>query len=204
VNTRLVPPDARPDSIHDLLDPRWQGQAGIAKPLFGTTATHAAVLFATWGDDRARQFFDDLRANAKVLGGNKQVAEAVSRGELAFGLTDTDDALIEVEKGNDVEIVFPDQAEGEFGTLFIPNTLCLLKNSPNPENAERLLDYLLSPEVEQRLAEGASAQFPVNPRVKATSRAAPEKPVRWMTVDFQSAADAWDSASDYLKNRFGA
>ena len=94
VNTQLVPESERPNSVEDLLDPKWRGKVGIAKPLFGTTATHAAVLFATLGDEAAVKFFSDFKANGKVLGGNKQVALAVSSGELAFGLTDTDDAII--------------------------------------------------------------------------------------------------------------
>jgi iron(III) transport system substrate-binding protein len=50
VNTKLVAEGERPDSIRDLTDPKWRGKVGIAKSLFGTTATHAAVLFAAWGD----------------------------------------------------------------------------------------------------------------------------------------------------------
>jgi ABC-type Fe3+ transport system substrate-binding protein len=43
-----------------------------------------------------------------------------------------------------------------------------LKGSPNPEGARRLVDYLLSAEVEKRLAELESHQVPLNPEVKAT------------------------------------
>ncbi len=57
VNTRLVPEDQRPTSIHDLADPKWRGKIGIAKPLFGTTATHATCLFAAWGDKKAKEYF---------------------------------------------------------------------------------------------------------------------------------------------------
>ena len=45
INTERLP-DEHPTSIDDLTDPRWADSAGIAKPLFGTTATQAAVLFA--------------------------------------------------------------------------------------------------------------------------------------------------------------
>lgn len=37
---------------------------------------------------------------------------SVGRGELAFGLTDTDDAIIEQESGQSAEIIYPGQDEG--------------------------------------------------------------------------------------------
>ena len=137
VNTNRVSDADRPQSIEDLANPKWRGQAGIARPLFGTTATHAACLFAALGDEQARDYFRRLKANdVQVLAGNKQVAQRVSAGTLAFGLTDTDDAIIELEAGHPVAIVYPDQAEGQLGTLFIPNTLALVKGSPNAEQAK--------------------------------------------------------------------
>lgn len=202
VNTELVPADNRPDSIEDLVDPQWKGQVGIARPLFGTTATHAAVLMATWGPERAEQFFRQVRENAQVMSGNKQVALAVGRGQLAFGLTDTDDAIIELDQGRPVTIVFPDQAPDQLGTLFIPNTLCIMRNGPHPESARRLVEFLLSADVERRLAAGASAQFPVNPAVEDVSRAAPDQPVRWMEVDFAAAAEAWETAAELMREIF--
>ena len=117
VNKDLVPQAERPTSINDLVDPKWKGKIGIAKPLFGTTATHAAVLFSVWEEAGAKKFFVDLESNARVMSGNKQVAVDVAEGRLLWGLTDTDDAIIERDKGAPVEIVFPDQKPGELGTL---------------------------------------------------------------------------------------
>ena len=204
VNRDLVPPEQRPTSVQDLLRPEWRGKVGIAKPLFGTTATHAAALFATWGDERAQEFFRQLKLNVEIQSGNKQVATAVGRGQLAFGLTDTDDAIAEVDQGSPVEIVFPDQGADGLGALFIPNTLCIMRGSPHAEHARRLVDYLLSPAVETRLAEGASAQFPVNPKVTAAPRVKPDAPINWMPVDFAAAAEKWETAASWLRDEFDA
>ena len=204
VNRDLVPPDQRPKSVQDLLLPEWRGKVGIAKPLFGTTATHAAVLFSTWGDERAQEFFRQLKRNVEIQSGNKQVATAVGRGQLAFGLTDTDDAIAEVDQGSPVEIIFPDQEEDGLGTLFIPNSLCVIRGSRNAEHARRLVDYLLTPAVETRLAEGASAQFPVNPDVSAAPRVKPESPIKWMQIDFAAAAEKWETAAKWLRDEFDA
>lgn len=213
VNTKRLadtPRDQWPDSIHDLVDPRWKDRSGVARPLFGTTATHAACLFAHWGDDQAKDFFLRLKANAQILSGNKQVALATSSGQIVFGLTDTDDAIIELEKGMPVQIVYPDSRPDQLGTLFIPNTLALVKNGPNPEAGRRLIDYLLSPEVETRLAQGPSAQIPLNSRIEIASRTKGardrrvETPatIHAMPVDFAKAAAAWPTAARFLRDEF--
>jgi iron(III) transport system substrate-binding protein len=204
VNTELLSEPEWPRSIRDLADPKWRGRCGIAKPLAGTTATHAACLFAHWGDEEAKKFFRALKANdVSVLSGNKQVATWVSGGQLSFGLTDTDDAIIEKEKGLPVEIVYPDQEQGGLGTLFIPNTLAIIQGGPNPESARRLVEYLLSPEVEAKLAAGRSAQIPLNPNVKAKVRVQTPQTVKPMQVDFQQAAEKWDAAAEFLRDEFG-
>lgn len=204
VNTDLVPKAEWPDSIHDLADPKWRGRCAIGKPLAGTTATHAACLFAHWGPTRAKEFFNRLKANrVRIESGNKRVAVRVAGGHLAFGLTDTDDAIIEKEQNAmPVEIVYPDQGTDGMGTLFIPNVLAIVKGSDHPQQARRLVDYLLSPQVEARLAAGRSAQIPLNPNCDAKVRVATPRTIKAMPIDFQAAADQWDAAREFLTKEF--
>ena len=203
VNTDMVPENQRPESINDMLDEKWRGRCGLAKPLFGTTATHAACLFAHLGDEEAKEFFKGLKANdVQILSGNKQVALSVAAGRLAMGLTDTDDAMIELEKGFPVAIVYPDQGEDQMGTLFIPNTLSIIKGCPNPQSARRLVDYLLSPEVEAKLAADRSAQIPLNPEVKVDVRVKTPNTIRPMRIDFDHAAEKWDAAAAFIRDEF--
>jgi iron(III) transport system substrate-binding protein len=203
VNTDHFPrPGERPRSIEDLADPRWKGKVGVAKPLFGTTATHAACLFAAMGPEPAKDYLRRLKANARILSGNKQVALAVAGGELAFGLTDTDDAVVEIERGRPVAIVYPDQGEGGLGTLFIPNTVSMIRGGPNAEEARALIEYLLSPEVETRLAQGPSAQIPLGAKVTIEPRVATPRTVKAMQVDFAAAARQWESAAQFVGDEF--
>ncbi len=209
VNTELVPQDQRPGSILDLADPQWRGRAAMAKPLFGTTATHAACLFSVWGDDKAKAYFKKVTANdTKILAGNKQVALSVAAGRVDWGITDTDDAIIELEAGRPVAIVYPDQAEGgpngddSLGTLFIPNTVAIIRGSPNPQRARRLVDFLLSPQVETMLAAGPSAQIPLNPEVETPIRVKTPQQIKPMDVDFHKAAEKWDTAARFLRDEF--
>jgi iron(III) transport system substrate-binding protein len=203
VNTRLVGEGERPTSIYDLADPKWKGKVGIARPIAGTTASHVACLFVALGEDKAKAFLRSLRANEiQILGGNKQVALAASSGQIAFGLTDTDDAIIELERANPVAIVYPDREPDDLGTLFIPNTIAVIKGGPHPEAARKLIDYLLSPQVEAKLAQGASAQIPLNPAVETSPRVETPKTVKAMQVDFAEAAKAWDAAARFIQEEF--
>ncbi len=215
VNTKLVPEAQRPRSLLDLTDGCWRGKVVMARPQFGTSATQAACLFEALGPEKARAWYRGLKANGVQLApGNKQVAEWVGRGRTpqgqpaTVGITDPDDALAEVRAGNDVAILLPDRdapAEGRMGTLFIPNTLAILKGCPNPAGARRLVDYLLSPEVEAKLAESDSHQVPLNPEVKAQLPKELEgaHTARHMQVDFGKAADLWDEAQKFVIAEFG-
>ncbi|HYV34229.1 MAG TPA: extracellular solute-binding protein, partial [Gemmataceae bacterium] len=159
-----------PKSLNDLTHERWKKHFALAKPVAGTSATQVACLFEAWGSDKAKAWYRALKANEmQLVLGNKQVAEGVGQGQYMVGLTDTDDAAEELAAGHPVRIIFPDRdapADSKQGTLFIPNTLAIIKGCPNSGAARQLLDYLLSPEVETKLAESASRQIPLNPKAQ--------------------------------------
>jgi iron(III) transport system substrate-binding protein len=203
VNTKLVAEGERPTSLYDLAKEKWKGKTGIARPIAGTTATHVACLFAVLGDEKAKEFLQSLKKNdIQILGGNKQVAQAVAAGQIAFGLTDTDDAIVEIDRAASVGIVYPDRGADELGTLFLPNTLAIIENCPHPQAAERLVNYLLSPGVEDKLARGASAQIPLNQKAEAVARVETPRTVKPMNVDFAAAADKWEAAVRYVEQDF--
>lgn len=203
VNTDLVPPDEMPRSTNDFADPKWKGRAGLAKPLFGTTASHVACLFALLGKGQATELLMSFKRNeVRIVAGNKTCAQMVSAGALAFGFTDTDDAVIEQEEGKPVAIVFTDGGADQMGALLLPNTVCLIKGCPNPEAGKKLIDYLLSPEVETRLAEGPSAQIPLNSRTETRSRVNPDREIKQMSVDFAQAAAVFPDAAAFIEREF--
>jgi iron(III) transport system substrate-binding protein len=203
VNTDRVGPEEMPTSIRALADPRWRGNVGIAKPLFGTTASHVACLFALLGEAEATALLESFKQNdIRVVAGNKTCAEMVGSGQLAFGLTDTDDALIELEAGNPVAIVFPDGDPQGMGTPILPNTLAVVQGAPHPAAAAKLIDYLLTPEVEARLARGPSGQIPLHAHATEHSRVARLADIKPMRVDFAAAASEFESAATYVASTF--
>jgi iron(III) transport system substrate-binding protein len=209
VNTTLVPEAERPKGLLDLTDSKWKGKIAIAKPQFGTTATQAACLFELLGPDAAKAFYHGLKANeVQVVAGNKQAATGVSEGKFAVGLTDSDDAIGEVLAGKPVAIIFPDAAghpaHPRLGTLYLPNTLAVIKGAPNPVGARKLVDFLLQATIEQELAEGGGYQFPLHPSLtfKPHPALAARATAKRADVDFEKAADLWDEAQTFLRNEF--
>jgi len=171
VNTNLLKPYEYPSSINDLLNENYDAKKiGIAKPLFGTTATHSAALYHIWGREKTMDFFKRLISRGvTILDGNSVVRDQVADGQLMFGLTDTDDAISALEKGKPVAIVFPDQKEGESGTLIIPNTVAFIKGAPNSDNAKKFIDFMLDKNTEKALVESGWCQVSVRPVNAKTS-----------------------------------
>ncbi len=84
----------KPVSIEAYTDPRFNGKAVIANPLFGTTTAHMAALFTVWGDDRAKAFLDAMRRNGvHISSSNGESADQVAAGAFQFALVDSDDVL---------------------------------------------------------------------------------------------------------------
>ena len=203
INTRLMPDRAQwPKRLADLADPVFKGKGAMARPLTGTTLTHAAALYTLLGEAPAEQLLGALQANGVTwCKGNAHVMRQVAEGQLPFGLTDTDDFRVAVEKGFPVESVYPD-ADGT-GTLLIPNTVALIQGAPHPEAARKLIDYILSPQVEARLAESPSAQIPVRAAVPRPAHVRGVDSFKVATLDWSKAAEWLDRKRAALMERFG-
>ncbi len=172
--------------IADLARPEFRGNIGMAKPAIGTVGGHVAALYVLWGDAKADAFFQSLKDNELALvGGNSVVADTVGRGQFLAGLTDNDDCDNAQREGGRLEMVIPDQALGGIGTLAIPCTAGLVAGAKNPEAAKKLIDYLLSREVEQKLQGAHFSRYSVFD---------PKPEVRFMKVDYREAARAMPHA----------
>ena len=163
VNTDLIQQNRSPVSLFDLVDTDWPiSHTGIAYPLFGTTYTHAAAIYAIIGEEKGKQFFEQLnQLGIQVVPGNSTVRDLVASGDLAAGFTDTDDACGALKRNAPIAVIYPDQ--DSLGTLIIPNTVALITNGPNPEEAKALIDFLLDPETEQELLNMGWSQVLLRP-----------------------------------------
>jgi iron(III) transport system substrate-binding protein len=101
------------------------------------------------------------RNEVRVTASNGESADAVASGEVAFSLVDSDDAVSRMRQGRAVEMIVPDQGEGEIGAFLVPTAVLIVRGAPHPAEARSLVDFLLSPESERMLAEADCAQIPL-------------------------------------------
>lgn len=207
VNTQKLPdPATWPKSMWDLIDPKWKGNCAVARPLTGTTLTHFTTLRHVLGEAEMKRFVDGLFANdVKFLQSNGATMRAVRDGEIAFAFTDTDDFHVALEKGYPVGCVFPDQGDGQIGTMLIPNSVAIIKGGPNPEAAKKLVDFIVSEKVEALLAAANSAQIPVRAGVTPppAKQILPIGSFRMMKWDPEKTASDLEAASKEFAQRFG-
>ncbi|MCK5829335.1 MAG: extracellular solute-binding protein [Methylococcales bacterium] len=193
-NKNQVKKGEEPNSIMDLLNPDYKGKVCIANPLFGTTSMHAAAIFVSFGEKKAKQFFVDLKNNGlKLLSSNGEVRRRVSAGDCAYGITDTDDAYTALRDGKPVGVIFPDKKG--FGTLIVPNATVLIANAPHPDSAKKFIDYLLSSKTEEALAKGNAAQMPLRPQVIGPKHFPSLKELQPMIVNYSKLADTLETIS---------
>lgn len=201
-NTNLVKAEEAPKSVLDLTEPKWKGQVAVADPRFGSTSFHAAALYAELGDERADEFFRKLKANeVKIVPGNSVVRDMVARGEVKVGLTDTDDVNVALEDKEPVAMIFPDSEE--MGVPVMPNMVSLIANAPHAEAGKKLIDYLLSADVERVLAQSEAVQIPLHEGVEPPKNMPHIGSFKPMTLDYGKAAARVEEVTHRLQTILG-
>ena len=133
----------------------------VARPMFGTTLSHYSVLWNLWKPDRLKQWHDGIRRREiSEVAGNSTVMNLVAKGTCDLGWTDTDDFFVAKDRGDPVAML-PIRVSGE--TICIPNSVAIIKGTKKLQQAQQLVDFLLSAETELELATSKSRQIPLGP-----------------------------------------
>jgi len=174
-----------PTSLASLTNAQWRGRVAIALPLFGTTATHFQVLRQRWGEERWRAWCRALLANdVMAVDGNSVVVQLVGRGEVALGLTDSDDVRAGLRNGLPIAGL-PLGADG----MVIGNTLGHIRGAPRSDLGRRLAKFLQSPAVLTSLAEAGA----IDP-----GETSPSAAVAWPSLVEENARAVHDLQSIFL------
>ena len=175
INTDKLQPT--PEAVEQALSGDLS-RVAVSQPIFGTTLTHYSVLWHLWGGDRLKAWRADwLQRGVREVAGNAQVKNLVAEGVCDLGWTDTDDYFEALDQGKRVAAL-PVRVEGG-RTICIPNTAAVVKGARHPLEARRLVDYLLSAEVETALANSDARQVPLGPVDEAALPAPVKELAQW-------------------------
>jgi iron(III) transport system substrate-binding protein len=161
LNNATVP--AKMEAVDEILAAEDLSRVAIARPMFGTTLTHYSLLWSMLGAEGLQAWHADTRARGMVEApGNGPVKNLVSKGICDVGYTDTDDYFMAQEEGAQVAML-PVRVGEEQKTICIPNTVAIIRGCKKRDEAEQLVDYLLSKQTELLLARSPARQIPLGP-----------------------------------------
>jgi len=196
-NTELVASDEVPQSVFELIDPKWKGKVAVAGTRERTTLSWVSWLIHEKGKDSIQKYIRQLGSNdLTILSDNSEVWRGVGRGEFAIGLTNSPNSHLAVGAGFPVGEVYPDQTM--IGTLVNLNAIAVIQGAPHPELAKRFVDFVLSHDGQQLLVENAY-EIPLLPSVDS-GLVKPLSAIRVPSVTVRGLAAAADSTMDLLRS----
>jgi iron(III) transport system substrate-binding protein len=161
-NTDLVAETDLPASIYDLADPRWQGKVGVA-PTNGSFQAFVTALRLDAGDERARQWLEELKANEpKTYESNSQILEAVAAGEVEVGLVNHYYLPLLKQEQPEAPVENHFLAPGDPGALVNVAGAGIVEGGEHADEAQRFVEFLLSDAGQQFYAEeAAESEYPL-------------------------------------------
>ena len=183
-NPSLIDEADLPASLLDLADPAWRDRVGIAAGGADFQAIVSAVL-ALRGEDETRDWLTGLEENAQVYQSNTAVMQAVDEGEVEVGVMyhyywyrdQAENGLV----GDDARLhYFRNEDPGAFVSV---SGAGVLASSDQPEQAQRLVEYLTSRAAQERLAESDALEYAVGNGVASADVLPPLEELEAPAVD---------------------
>lgn len=196
-NPELVSEEEAPKTWEDLLDPKWEGKIQFPNPASSGTATLMVMdQMMRQGEDEAWEYFAKLvdQANSTPDSGSAPT-KAVAMGEAHIGIGFDFMAYELKDKGESVDFVVPDQ------TPVLANPASLVENGPNEEGGKKFIDFLLSEEAQEIMANWH--HIPINPNVESKTpltldnvkEHASDLDIDWVNENYDRVRNDW-------KNKF--
>jgi len=128
-----------PQSYQDLLDPQYKGLISMPSPASsGTGYMFLRQLTNEWGEDEAFSYFEKLTENIlQYTSSGSGPVNALVQGEAAIALGMTSQAVVEINNGVDLDILFFEE-----GSPYSMYGNAVLKNSANREIVMEVFNYL--------------------------------------------------------------
>ncbi len=200
-NTENVVEGDLPADLWGFTDPIWGGRLGWA-PTNSSFQAMVTALRASWGDDQTEQWLAAMQANDPIAyEGNTPIVAAVGSGEVDVGLVNHYYLYrFLAEEGE----TFPARnyflPDGGPGSLVMVSGAGILDGGENPANAQKFIEYLLSPAGQQYFAD-ETYEYPVIAGMQLPSQLTPldELLPQAIKLDLGDLAD-WQGTAKMLQD----
>jgi len=161
-NTEMVAEDELPESVFDLTAPEWEGKLGVS-PTNGSFQAFVTAMRLSEGEDATREWLEGILANEpKIYDGNTPIVEAAAAGEIELGLVNHYYLYVVREEQPDAPIENLYLPGDDPGALVSTAGAAILDGAEHPDEAEQLVDFLLSDAGQRFYAEAAAeAEYPL-------------------------------------------
>ncbi|MGW0249311.1 2-aminoethylphosphonate ABC transporter substrate-binding protein [Nocardia goodfellowii] len=152
--------DASRLSWDDLLKPEYQGKLQYSTPGQAGDGTAVLILLQELrGKEGALNYLKALQANnVGPSSSTGKLQPKVDKGELLIANGDVQMNMESIKsKGSKFSIFFPASADGKKHTVSLPYLMGLAKGAPHGDAAKKLMEYLLSKDVQATLGPDAHA-----------------------------------------------
>jgi iron(III) transport system substrate-binding protein len=194
-NTDLIAPDALPQTLEQVTDPRFRGKFGVA-PTNASFQAHMAMYGAVNGEEGLDDLLRQLAANEpRRYPKNSPIVEAVIAGEIEWGLVNHYYLWRALEESPEAPAKNFFMKEGAGSHFVNVAGAGLLKDTPA---ARRLLGFLLHDEAQRYFAE-ETYEYPLLPGVAAPEGLPPLDELPGQQIDYQQVAATLDRALEQIR-----
>lgn len=152
-NTDLVEESELPGSVLDLTEDTFAGRVAVA-PNNGSFQDFVTAMRIELGDDAATEWLAGMVANdSPTYSNNTAIVEAVTRGEVPMGLVNHYYLERALDDDPDLPAANHFFDEGDMGSLLITTATAIIEGSDQSEDAQSLVEFLLSEEAQRYFSE---------------------------------------------------
>lgn len=149
-NAKLLEVREVPTGWTDLLDPALKGKIAFTNPAVSGSCFTAlcTIMQAVDGDpwQTITSFAENM--DGKMLSSSTEIHNSVAQGKHWIGITWEELAFMHLDNGADIGVVYPEE-----GTSLVPDAAAIVKNAPNTEEARLFIDFIISHDVQQMVAQ---------------------------------------------------
>jgi iron(III) transport system substrate-binding protein len=200
-NTDELKPEDLPESVFDVIDPKWRGKGGFA-PTNASFIAFVSALRAQAGDDRTRAFLEGLASNrAERFDNNVLTLDAVASGDVLLGLVNHYYLYNEYREHPNAPVKnhFPGQKPGGEGTFINIAGVGVLEGTDQLDAAQELVEFLLGREA-QEYFRNETAEYPLAADVTAIPELPPLDSLKTIDVPLERLGAELDSTVQMIKD----